>query len=39
MSKKARDLTETEIQFISEQSGLDDSIVKSWYKGNNFYLI
>ncbi len=36
MSKKVKELTSSEIQFISEQSGMDHDIVRSWYKGKMF---
>lgn len=31
---KAKELTEQEIVEISEKSGVDCDIVRSWYKGN-----
>jgi len=33
---KCKELTESEIKFITEQSGMDDSIIRSWYKGKQF---
>lgn len=32
-----KELTESEMAFIIEQSGMDISIVKSWYKGKVFF--
>jgi len=32
MNKKQKELTDTEIKFISEQSGMEYDIVRSWYK-------
>lgn len=34
---KNKELTESEMNFIIEQSGMDISIVKSWYKGKTSY--
>ena len=33
MSKQKKELSELEIRFISEQSGMEFDVVKSWYKG------
>lgn len=34
---KIKDLTETEIKEISEQSNVEPDILRSWYKGINFF--
>lgn len=39
MNKKQKELTDTEIKFISEQSGMEYDIVRSWYKGKSFFNI